>query len=429
MNEYFAMIIPAIFAIVLLIFFHKKVTWWELVLPSVVALVIIFTMKGCDKSSNVQDVEYLSQYVVSASHEEQWNEWIKKTCSERYACGTEVYTTGSGKNQHTSTRTKYCTRYYDCSYCENHPERWYITDDAGNSFSISKYEYDKLVKDWGNQEFVDMHRHYYTIDGNKYVTRWNNDRSTLLTTHRTHSYENRIQASHSIYNFQDISDSDKVHNKIFEYPSISDYVQNPVMGSGFAVSQKQQDYVNSINGLLGKKKQVQYFVCIWKNMPRSVADMQQSYWKGGNKNEIVVCIGVNSANKITWANVFTWSEKDIVRIKIRNYLLDNKDKYIDFKELTDISYNTIEKDWKRKNFHDFDFLEVELTDTQVNWIYIIVIVFSLGLSVFAVANEVDPDYSKTSKIEYAISDKYKLFAYKAKNNFRKLKQKIKNKFR
>ena len=88
---------------------------------------------------------------------------------------------------------------------------------------------------------------------------------------------------------------------------------------------------------MGKKKQVQYFVCVWKNKPYSVSDWQQAYWKGGNKNEIIVCIGVDALNKVTWANVFTWSEKDIVRIKIRDYVLSNKGKVLNLNELTDFS--------------------------------------------------------------------------------------------
>jgi hypothetical protein len=428
MNEYFALIIPVIFAILLIVFFHTKVTWWEMVLPVFVGLIVIFTMKGCDKSMNVQDTEYLSQHVVKAVYEQTWNEWIKKTCSERYACGTETYSTGSGKNRRTSTRTKYCTRYYDCSYCKTHPAMWYLVDDAGQTFDITQQRYEELVKQWGNQTFVDMKRHYYTVDGNEYVTNWNNEKNTLITTHREHSYENRIQCSSTIYNFKELSDSDKVHYNIFEYPKIIGYSQNPVMTYNYSVQQQTQEYVNTINGLLGEKKQVQYFVCVWKNKPYSVSDWQQAYWKGGNKNEIIVCIGVDALNKVTWANVFTWSEKDIVRIKIRDYVLGNKGKVLNLNELTDFSYTVIDKNWKRKNFHDFDFLEVELTDTQVNWIYIVVILFSLGLSVFAVMNQVDPEYQDgDSKLSVWTKTKYKTLSYKTTNNYRKFKQFIKTK--
>lgn len=419
MNEYFALLIPIFFGIVMILFFSKKVTWWEMIVPTLVGLIIIFSMKSCDKASNVSDIEYLSQHVVTAVHEEEWNEWIKKTCSERYACGTESHTDSKG---HTTTSTKYCTRYYDCSYCENHPEHWYIIDDSGEQYSISKEYYNKLMQSWHNETFVDMHRHYYTIDGNKYTTTWDKNKSTLVTTHRTHSYENKVQASHSIYNYADVNDSDKVLYKLFEYPHINNYQQNPIMTYNYFVSQKDQDYANTINGLLGKKKQVQYFVCIWKDKPYSSSTMQQAYWKGGNKNEIIVCIGVDKANKVTWTNVFTWSEKDIVRIKIRDYVLGFKGQVINLNMLTDYSYNTIESQWKRKNFHDFDFLEVDLTDTQVTWIYIIVIIFSLGLCVFAVLNDINPDY-KTTQWEQNIKNKLKNKLDYVNRFFRKLYQK------
>lgn len=426
MNEYFALIIPVIFAILLISFFHKRVTWWEMLLPIVIGLITIFSMKSCDQSMNVSDTEYLSQHVVKAVYEETWNEWIKKTCSTRYACGT--YTTGSGKNR--STHTKYCTRYYDCSYCKTHPAMWYLVDDAGMTYSITQSKYNELVMSWGNQTFIDMKRHYHTIDGDKYETSWNRDNAKLITTHRTHSYENRVQSSHSIYNFWEVSDTNKLFYALFDYPQINNYVQNPVMAYEYKVKQSEQDYVNIINGLLGKKKEVQYFVCVWKNRPYASSEWQQAYWKGGNKNEIIVCVGLDKKDRISWVNVFTWSEKDIVRIKIRDYLLSNKGKKLDFVALTDLSYATIDKNWSRKNFHDFDFLEIELTDTQVTWIYVIVILLSLGLSIFAVMNNVDPEYRNTqSQFSIKLQNKWKIFKYKTVNNYRKIKQYIKNKFK
>lgn len=397
MNEYFALVVPLLFGIILILFFQKKVTWWEMLLPIVICLIAIFSMKSCDSKMNVRDVEYLTQHVVTASYEEAWNEWIKKTCSEQYPCGTETYSTGSGKNSSTSTRTKYCTRYYDCSYCKTHPAEWYITDDNGSSFSISESYYKQITKNWVNEKFINMNRHYYTINGNKYITKWNDNKKYLITTHNTESYENRIQASHSMYNFVDVSDTDKIHFNLFEYPNIDGYSQNSVLSYNYHITQMEQDYVNTINGLLGKSKQIQVFVCIWKNKSRDVSILQQAYWKGGNKNEVIICIGVDKNDNVTWGNVFTWSEKEVVKVKIRDYIMDNKGKHINLLALTDFAFPIIEKGWVRKNFHDFDFIAVQLTDTQVMWIYIMVILLSLGLSAFAILNNIDPNYQDNTK--------------------------------
>lgn len=399
MKEYSAIAIPVIFAILLILFFSKKVTWWEMILPTVVGLVMIFGMKGCMRMSNVSDTEYISHHVVKAVYEEHWNEWIKKTCSERYACGTETYTTGSGSSRTTHTRTKYCTRYYDCSYCQDHPAKWYIVDDNGDSYSITQQKFEELCAKWNSRAFVEMNRRAYTIDGDEYVTTWNSDRSTVMATHETHTYENRVQASHSIYNFAEVSDSDKVQNHIFEYPEIAGYSQNCIMSYNYAVSQQQQDKANEINAMLGKKKQVHYFVCVWKGVPYQASVVQQAYWKGGNKNELIVCVGLDANNNVSWANVITWSEKDIVSIKIRDYVNGYKGKPLDLNKLSDFSYDVIDESWERKSFHDFDFLEIELSNGQVAWIYIVVLVLTIGLSFYAVANDFDPEYASNTKFD------------------------------
>ncbi len=122
-------------------------------------------------------------------------------------------------------------------------------------------------------------------------------------------------------------------------------------------------------------------------MNKEVADYQQSYWKGGNKNELVICIGVDKKRHVKWNKVFTWSDKNIVKIKIRNYLNSIKNERLDFDKLQPFLYDEIEKDWVKKNWHDFDFLDVEMTDSQLHWLYVLTILISMGCIAYGVLNE------------------------------------------
>lgn len=408
MEAYFALLIPIFFSIIAFIIWHKKLTWWEVILPTLIGLFFIFGTKSCMESSNLADTEYLSTYAIQTVYEEPWNEYIHKTCTREYACGTET-TTDSKGNTHSTT--KYCTETYDCSYVDYHPAQYYIICQNKESYSISKEKYDELVKKWGNNKFVEMNRNYYTQDGDEYVSDWKGDIKTVETADWTQSYENKIQSSHSIYNYEDISDLDKKEYKLYEYPNSNSYKINSILSSKSYIFQYEQDQINAINGLLGAAKKIHIWVLIFEESNKYAAELQQSYWKGGNKNELVICIGVDKKRHIKWNHVFTWSDKQIVKIKIRNYLNKLKGQRLEFINMQPFLYQEINKDWVKKNWHDFDFLQPELTDSQLHWLYVIVIIMSLGSITFGVLNEFENDgnfneINKKSKIKYNINKKY-----------------------
>lgn len=398
MNEYLALLFPALAGILLLFFFKHKTTWWEVLLPVIVGVIVIFSMRSCDKAYLIADTEYRSHMAYTAKYEEPWNEYIKKTCSHT-TC------TGSGKNRSCTTI------YYDCSYVKYHEAEYYIEDSDGNVFYISESEYNKIVKKWHNQHFVELNRNYHSIDGDMYVTQWTGKLDELVTTHTSHSYENRVQASHSVYNFKEVPEEEAIKNKLYEYPKIQGYSMNPILSNDITIYQSQQDKLNIINGMLGKKKQIQVFVLLWKDKPYSISELQRAYWKGGNKNELIINIGLDKNNKIEWNNIYSWSDKQLAQIKIRDWLSNQKGKKLNIKNLTHYSFTAINKHWVRKNFKEFDYLEVDLTKGQVRWIYIVVIIFTLGLCIFAVMNDKDPVYKESTGNQKLLIFKQRVFDY------------------
>ena len=414
MNVYFAILLPLLAGLLLIFFFSKRVTWWEVLLPSVASFILIFIMKVIMVSYNTHDTEYLSFSVSKAVYEEPWNEYIHKTCSY-------TTTSGSGKNSHTTTH------YYDCSYVDYHKAKWYLVDINNNTYSISKNDFEQNCIKWKNRNFQDMNRPYYTIDGDAYVSYWNQDISVLLTAHQTHSYENRVQACSTIYNFPNVTEDDKSIYQLYDYPQIGTYKQNCVLSKFYPITDDIQDYVNTINARLGKTKQLQLFICLFITNESS-GEYQEYYWNGGNKNEMNVNVGIDPNGHIRWCYVYTWSEKSIAKIELRNWFTDRIGKKLDLKQFTDYAYSSLNKNWVRKEFHDFDYLDVGLTSTQITWIYICTILMTLGCSIFAVLNEFNPEYDNTKqeKFENNLLGKWKVFKYRIRNNWRKLKQKYKN---
>lgn len=406
MEAYFALLIPIILSIVCFIIFKEKLVWYEVLLPIFIGFILIIGIKNLMISSNTQDTQYLSTYATSVSYEEPWNEYIHQTCTRTYACGT---TTTTHANGNTSSQTQYCTETYDCSYVEEHGPRWYVKCANGDVYNVSEQKYNQLKSEWKNSTFIEMNRHYHTRDGDKYTSDWNKDINSMLTCNWTETYENKVQASHSVYNFNDIDEKEVIKNKLFSYPNIGyySYDLNSIL-SQKAIFPKEYKAINNINGLLGAKKKFHLWLLIFENDDRTVADLQQSYWKGGNKNELVVCVGVDKIRRIKWVNVFTWSDKHIVRIKVRNYLNDKKGQFFDILEFKDFLFPLVNDEWVMKDWHDFDFLSVELTDNQLIWLYILVLISTIICLIIAVLNDRHSEhFVRSTRLNLVVKRRYK----------------------
>lgn len=181
--EIFIFLIPFVVAAFLLIFFRKQTTWWEYAVLIVPSILIGILMEFVFKQSNAADTEYLGSYVTRIRHYDAWNEYIHRTCTR---------TVGSGKNQRTET--------YDCSYVDNHPERWTYFDARNKEeYFMTDNEFNVVRKILGTQSvFIDMHRDYYTKDGDAQEWAWDGSIENSYTLSSEHDYKNKVKASRSI---------------------------------------------------------------------------------------------------------------------------------------------------------------------------------------------------------------------------------------
>ena len=112
-------------AIILLIFFKQYVVWWELLLIIIIPTAIAFGTKYLVETVTATFDEYWGDEVAYVVEEEPWNEWVSRTCSETYACGSD-----------SKGNTTYCTRTYDCSYQDDIGPKWYAITKLGTHISI-----------------------------------------------------------------------------------------------------------------------------------------------------------------------------------------------------------------------------------------------------------------------------------------------------
>lgn len=378
-----AYLIPVIFAIILLIFFHKKVVWWEYLILIVPSVIITAFMYFGMVSYSESDTEYFGDYATGIRYYEPWDEYIHRTCTR---------TVGSGKNQHTES--------YDCSYIEYHDEEWKQVLSNGYEYSISKAEYNRLFNMWHTPNaFVDMHRHYHHKDGDMYSKNFDGLREHAKTRTTDHEYKNKIKASYSIFGFTKIDKDEAKEMHLYDYPELyeqskgglfsgGDINQSPFLGYKPTAAELQR--WQFINGFYGPKKEFRVYLLFFYNKPQTIVQDQRSYWQGGNKNEMILCFGMDSVSKkIQWVDAFSWCDKPTFEVYFRSYF-NGKDK-LDLMKLADWTEYAARNYWVRKHFEDFDYIDVELSQTQLTWLFIIVFLVNAGLSVWIILNDIEYD--------------------------------------
>lgn len=387
------MLIPIVTSAMAYYVWGKKFVWWEFLLPMFASFIFILITKFAVEKSLLNDTEYRGGLIVEARYYEYWETWVRKTCSEQYACGT--YTTGTGNNK--TTHTKYCTRYYDCSYCNRNDAYWRVYDDQGHSWSISEKEYLRLMKQWNvTPEFVELNRNIRYRggcgkDGDMYRIRWNGDILTSETSSWTASYDNHVQVSKSHFDLRDISKKDAKKHGLYEYPDLNRYYQPTVLGldSMNFLTQSQKNGTRKMfdyfNGNYGPKRKIRLFVLLFNDKPIDIGIKQKNYWVGGNKNELVVCIGLNkNTGKLDWVYPFTWTENKRIAVDVREDVMN-----LDTLNFTNLFYilDDATKTFTYRDFNQYNYLSVDPPTWEVWFVYVVTFLISLGLLYYGYINE------------------------------------------
>ena len=373
---WFLIFVPVIAAALLLIFFTKKVVWWEVAAMIVPSAIIILLMNTIMINSRTSDTEYLGAYTKKVVYYEAWN--------ERVSCRHPIYCTRSypcGKS--TCTTTYVCGHHhpYDVDY---HPEHWSKIDNLGAEYDISKAEYNRLKEQFDTKTyFVELNRDYHSIDGDAYHTNFAGQPEKSDVINSEHSYTNKIKASHSIFKFEDISEKEKTRWKLYDYPSIRGYYQPIVLGQKVdAITEKKLQY---LNGYFGANKQFKTFILFFTDQSVEAALKQRSYWEGGNKNEFIICIGKDKSGNFDWVKCFSWMKKPSLEVEVEDYFNATKD--LELSKFADWMPSKISQHWERRNFKDFEYLEIEVTENQMWIILVVILLYNIGISIWVVINE------------------------------------------
>jgi len=349
---------------------REKTVWWELMIPIAATVLAIFISKFIIEKTMTDDIEYWGSYVMSAEYYEDWNEYIHQTCTRTY--------TDSDGNSHTET--------YDCSYVSYHSEYWQVNTNIGQELRISENRFNYYVKKFGGKKFVDLHRDYHTDDGDKYITKFNGDFNILEPITVTYTYENRVVASNSIFKFEK---ADTATFKLFEYKEPdNNYQINSILTQKTNIYniREANKLLSQYNALLGHKKEARMWFLIFDNKDYQYSIQQENYWQGGNKNEFIVVLSLNDSNHVQWCRIISWSESEQLKVDVRNYI-KNMGKF-DLIKAIQYTKDGVEKQFIRKNFEEFNYLNVEPTETALIIVYILSLLITIGTVIFIIKNDI-----------------------------------------
>lgn len=378
---FIAVLISIAFVVYLGMQHYDKMAWWEYAIIFIVPISMVLVGMSGVEYAMTRDTEYWGSLVSRATYEERWDEEVP--CRHTKYCTRSV----TDSNGRLSTETYACGTEHSYDV-DDHPPEWYMTTTSGEKLDISSDYYNNLTVKFGNKTFLDMHRDYHSIDGDAYYTVWDNNPLKAEGVTTSHWYENRILVSNSIFKFSEVTALEKQNFALYDYPEINgNYKQKSILGDGGpsqAFAEVKLDYVN---GFLGTKKQVRTYILLYKDKPLESGVMQQSLWQGGNKNEFVVAIGTDREYNIRWCHVFSWTDQEIVKIEARDFVMGQGK--LDLVKLVEFLQPHLDAKFKRKQFKDFAYLEVEPPLWYVVLTFFLTISVDAGIAFWAISNEHD----------------------------------------
>lgn len=388
--EWTLLIIPLIGVILSYFLYKNQLVIWEVLLPFLATIIIILIVRLSSTAIQVSDKEYWGSIITSAKYYEYWSTWVDQTCTEQYACGTD-----------SKGNTTYCTRTYDCSYCDKNNAYWEAYDDAGNSWIISKEYYNYLKDKWNSvPQFIELNRDIDThwscgVDGNAYLIKWDGKIISSESAVTNHSYVNRVQASHSAFKLPTISNKQAKKLGLFKYPEFySYYKQKVILGIDSIYTKDQSENIETnyqyFNGYYGKINKIKLFVLIFYDKSDQISFDQEAYWDGGNQNELIVTLSLDKiTKKIQWVRPFSWTDHKRIIVDIRNDVAA-MDIFNPYKTVA-IIVKAIDKNDVHKSFEkDFSYLTVDLPTIS----YIIIIILSIASTILILYWSINNEYTQ-----------------------------------
>ncbi len=323
--------------------------------------------------------EFLGSFVYELRHDDAWTE-----VEEYYETRTD-----SKGNTYEVKRKRYI----------HHPEEWHLYTSIGSCISITHSYYEHLAEVWQTRCHLGNIYGSDIVGGVRYYQEYHYDDvlnscsshnpfkdvrvfKTMEPITEEHRYVNKIRNSNSIFKFEKISKDEAEQIGLWDYPELSGLDMSPILGLN--VDNKTDAYYRLLNAYYGSHYQIRFFFLFYDSTKYDIdiVEKQRAYWYGGNKNEFVVCIG-HKDGVVDWCRAFSWMDEPVFAVKLEGYLRDNPT--LDMMKMHSWICSNLSH-WKRKEFSDFDYINIELSPLQY-WIAFAVTCLANAAAVYFLITE------------------------------------------
>jgi hypothetical protein len=216
---------------------------------------------------------------------------------------------------------------------------------------------------------------------------------TSRSTTESNTYDNRVQAAHSAFDFLDVSEEDVKRYKLFEYPEIKGNTQDNVLGLDsmpYIPKSKIDTFkilAHYLNGKLGPEKHARIYFLFFEAKDQLSASMQEAYWDGGNDNELVICIGIDpKTQNLNWVKPFSWTPNRQVIPEIREEIMEIGK--FDPVAISNRVEGVVRSKYKRKDFREFSYLTVDPPGWSIWVTAILTAIITFLISRWATINDI-----------------------------------------
>lgn len=338
-------------------YFNDKVHIYEWLIGSAVAFITATIIHSISFYSQTSDIEVWSGKVEYARQYSAWREQYEEAVYKTDDDGDRVFS-------HYETERRW------------HDEYFVIHTNLNTTHHVSEAKYQYFVKKFNNITKVEGDRttsetDSHMIDGDPYDY-ISYAKNNIEPIHENRKFQNKLKAARSVFEFAKIPDGMKVE----PYPISRDIFKSKrVLGTARKrIDIKEWD---SMNAILGPIKKVNVIIVGFSGPDSMQAEWLRANWKGGKKNDIVICYGNG------WSKVFGWSDAELCKVNLQSIALRGPvDETIIPKIKDEIMKNYKETDWTR-----FDHLQISPKTSHYVWLFVVLIVTQGGLYFYFHQNE------------------------------------------
>jgi len=298
-SGYIIFLLMTIPVLVGLFFFIKsdRIIWWESLSSIAVALAVCSLTFAISQCSSTRDTETWSGQITRVEHTPEWDaEWEELETR---------YTTDSDGNS--ESYTVWVTKR------EHHEPEWTAITTIGE-LTLSQGYYSHIVKEHGERSERGYRPNYSKGDRNDYYSDVSDDPEFCnYPVTKVVNWRNPLKNAKGLHGFREMGEDEANKLNLFDYPLNGNFKSSRLLGN------PDIDIWNwdKMNAAIGAAKQVNVILINCTGRNQEFAKNQEIYWRGGKKNDLVLCYGEG------WSYVFGWSQSQLIKQNLMTILIDN----------------------------------------------------------------------------------------------------------